>query len=671
MNRKFVVGVSVALLSAATLKSAAAYADSPANSLPVAPGTARAAGASRAPHAAPLEEMVVSAHRLHVPLPTTFAVTQLDQADLQRTLTQSLVAVLRQQPGLDVTDALGDGSQATLSLRGFGGNAGANTLLVVDGQAINPADLSPPDLNSLSLADVERIEILAGSASARYGDQATGGVIALATRAAGTGDSGVALGVDSFNGRRYGLALDTTLAAVGVRVAGNRTRSDGFRDDARFDRDDGSLHLTQAYDGGRVDLHLQRVNQKRLALGALTAAQLRADRRQAGSKLALDTRTDNARFGWQQDYSSVHLELDGYRTKFTSTSPSSSPTFGNSLTSIKRTSTALSPRALIDVANAKVTLGVDLHREDFRFGNDSSFFGTSGNKQQLASGAAYALWYQPLAKDWQLQLGARRAIAHNDASGFAGTQLIAHKFHEANTAWETGLHWQATERVAFNARVANSFRVPKVDEQLSVFTGLNPLTTQSGRSVELNGAYQDVHAHAQLSVYQLTLHHEIDFDPRAGFFGDNINLPSTRRQGATGSFSWMFDERLSAGINGELLNATLRGGNTLPFVPKRTLFAWLNWQAQPWLQTRVETAYTGPRYAIGDYANLRGEQGGFAVVNVGLRTRWRDATLTGRIDNLFNRQYAETASFASFLNALVFQPATGRRYALTFEWKMQ
>ena len=617
----------------------------------------------------PIETVVVSAHRLHVPLPNAFASISLDSAAIARTLTPSLADVLRQQAALDLTDAFGDGSQTTLSLRGFGGNASANTAFVIDGQPVNPADLSTPDLNAIALDDIAGIDILAGSSAVRYGDQAVGGVIALSTRPAGTGPSSVAAGLDSYDGRRYAVVVDGSIAGVGARLSGKRARRAGYRDGADFAKDDGLLHLSRVTPDGRLDLDLQRVTQQRLALGALSRAQLHTDRRQGGSRLAIHSRTDNGRFGWQQDIGRAHFEMTAYRAEFTSRSPSDSPTFGHSLTLIDRRQTSLSPRVLLDFAATKLLLGADARQDTFRFSNASSAFGDSGNHQRLSDVAAYAVLYQRLVTDVHLELGLRGARARNNATGFASFGRIAHRFDEHATAAEAALTWRARPALTVAVRTASSYRLPKADEQLSVFTGLNPLSTQMGRSDELTLNYHAAPITAMVNVYHLQLHREIDFDPRAGFFGDNINLRPTRRLGVLATAQWDVTDEWTAGANGHVLRARLAGGNTLPFVPRRSAMAWLSWQPRPWLDARIEGAYAGPRYAIGDYANAAGEQGGYSVVNLGLRARWRAVTLTLRTDNVFDRKYAELASFVGFTNALVFQPATGRRYALTLEYR--
>ena len=74
------------------------------------------------------------------------------------------------------------GVGATVDMRGFGVNASDNTLILIDGQRLNPLDSSSVRWESVPLNAVERIEILNGGGGVQYGDKAVGGVINIITR---------------------------------------------------------------------------------------------------------------------------------------------------------------------------------------------------------------------------------------------------------------------------------------------------------------------------------------------------------------------------------------------------------------------------------------------------------------------------------------------------------
>ncbi|MFA7592969.1 MAG: TonB-dependent receptor plug domain-containing protein, partial [Thiohalobacteraceae bacterium] len=136
-----------------------------------------AAGAVR------LEPVVVSATRsLQSSVPTPAAISIIDRTEIEASGALQITEVLRGRGGVQLSDPYGDGSRAVIGMRGFGENAAANTLILVDGRRLNNSDLAAPDLNSIALKDVERIEIIHGSAGVLFGDQAVGGVINIITR---------------------------------------------------------------------------------------------------------------------------------------------------------------------------------------------------------------------------------------------------------------------------------------------------------------------------------------------------------------------------------------------------------------------------------------------------------------------------------------------------------
>ena len=129
------------------------------------------------------DEVVVTATRseqLGVVTPTSISVVTAE--DIALTGASSLTEVLRSQAGIQINDNIGNGSRASVTMRGFGSNNVNNILIVVDGRKLNNPTLEAPLLSSVALKDVERIEILQGSGGVLFGDQAVGGVINIITR---------------------------------------------------------------------------------------------------------------------------------------------------------------------------------------------------------------------------------------------------------------------------------------------------------------------------------------------------------------------------------------------------------------------------------------------------------------------------------------------------------
>ena len=153
-------------------------------------------------------------------------VSVIERADIEASGQQTIADLLARQPGIQTSTSGGPGSATNFYVRGA---RPEQTKVLVDGVPLNSVDLSGSPLRFLSLADVERIEILRGPASALYGADAIGGVIQIFTRSGRPG-----LTADAFAG--YGM-LDTRQASAGVsggneqwrfRIEGNHESSAGF-----------------------------------------------------------------------------------------------------------------------------------------------------------------------------------------------------------------------------------------------------------------------------------------------------------------------------------------------------------------------------------------------------------------------------------------------------------
>lgn len=102
-----------------------------------------------------------------------------DRAAIEASGRRDVGELLRSTPGVVVTQAGGPGSATTVSIRGSSAN---EVLVLVDGVPINSTITGEADLSHLSLENVERVTVLPGAQSARYGSRALAGVVAIETR---------------------------------------------------------------------------------------------------------------------------------------------------------------------------------------------------------------------------------------------------------------------------------------------------------------------------------------------------------------------------------------------------------------------------------------------------------------------------------------------------------
>ncbi len=176
-----------------------------------------------------LEELVVTASRNEIPLRQVGAsVSVLTEADIQLQVAQSLNDLLRNQPGITVSNSGGLGKDSALRIRG---EEGYRTLVLIDGvELTDPTGTQAMShVEHLNLAnDIERIEILRGPQGFVYGADA-GGVINIFTRSVNDGLGGAAaLEAGSYNTQRLNASLSGGTKSADGFISVARLSSDGF-----------------------------------------------------------------------------------------------------------------------------------------------------------------------------------------------------------------------------------------------------------------------------------------------------------------------------------------------------------------------------------------------------------------------------------------------------------
>ena len=194
----------------------------------VAPGMAEAGGQS-SPRTITLDEIVVTATKTEKKVEDVpGSVTVIDQEDLKKQNIQSVDDALNSLSGVFVkrTKGLMD-STASVRLRGFNGDQ--YTLILLDGQPLNDAYTGGLDWGSLSVGNIERIEVIRGAASALYGGNAMGGVVNIITKSPRKLELEASGGYGSNGTERYRFSAGNRfLDKLSLRVGFENERTDGY-----------------------------------------------------------------------------------------------------------------------------------------------------------------------------------------------------------------------------------------------------------------------------------------------------------------------------------------------------------------------------------------------------------------------------------------------------------
>ncbi len=124
--------------------------------------------------------LVITANRVEQPISSVLApVVVIDRAEIESRQVQSLPALLKTLPGVQITTLGGRGHMSSLFIRGTNSN---HSLVLMNGRPIAAMVAGTPDLSQIPLGNIERIEYIRGPRAAVYGSDAIGGVINLITK---------------------------------------------------------------------------------------------------------------------------------------------------------------------------------------------------------------------------------------------------------------------------------------------------------------------------------------------------------------------------------------------------------------------------------------------------------------------------------------------------------
>jgi len=172
-----------------------------------------------------LGQVVVTATKTEVPIKNVAAsVTVITKEEIEARQATEIPSLLREVPGLNVTQQGSRGSTTTVFPRG--GESNFN-LILIDGVKVNDAG-GFFDFGDLSTDNIERIEIIRGPHSALYGADAMGSVIQIFTkRGKGAPRIEGSIAGGNLNTFEEKVSLSGGSERVGYSLAVGRTDTDG------------------------------------------------------------------------------------------------------------------------------------------------------------------------------------------------------------------------------------------------------------------------------------------------------------------------------------------------------------------------------------------------------------------------------------------------------------
>ncbi len=585
-----------------------------------------------------LPPVVVSASRFEEPVNQVPAYVRVITADdIQRSGAFSVPSLLSQLGGIPVSgSSLGQlGLGANVDLGGYGVTSNSTTLVLVDGQRLNPPDSQGVSWETVPLNAIERIEILHGAAGVQFGNGAVGGVVNIITRP-GSGTS-ISQTIGSFNtlitSASYGHVMDDAR----LSIQASRSSTDGWRENSGAHASSVRLRYTKDL-GAKDRAFIEAYVSDSLShtpggvLGQVgQGSQQGAKFNNVGSYA--DSGNLSARTGVSRSVAAGVMfegELSYRRRKSDLTSPyydtadsiSSGYVGGPVKSFLDGWESAFTPRFKMDLGNGGAMIaGYDLSRAAQWSSNN---FGTLGQQTILANQgpfyyydnvvsdrqnasltnqSIYLTGRQPVTAKLDLNAGARRQwqdaatydLNKSSANGATRTQ----QSYAAN-AFDLALNYRYNGQDRLYAKWNRSFRFANLDEfwgfddnMNRVFSGA--LKPQTADTIELGGDWRSEMSSLTMAVFQSVSSNEIRYDPAAR--ANNNSAYGIRRTGLLWDFSHRWSPKLTLSGGGKIQQTVYAAGpyagQTVGLVPDKTFAGRLNYAADEHLSIGAVASYVG------------------------------------------------------------------------------
>lgn len=568
------------------------------------------------------ETIVVTADRVAEPLDdATDSVSVITADDLQRAQVVSVADALRDLAGINIVRSGSLGHTASAFVRGA---SSSQVLVLIDGVEINDPFFGGVDLGAFVTSGIERIEIVRGAQSPLYGSQAMSGVINIVTapREGAAPATTLRAEAGSMSTHRESLQSSGGSHALQWNVAGSYLGSEG-----QFDNDEfrnvqlnglarwtltpastlalhafgGDAHIGIPFNGRRRSLH--RESDSRLGVGGVEYLL------HASPLLSLEARA------------SVTDRDDAFRDPEDRFSQSSSS--DSKLWRAMAQNTAM-------VGAQSITFGVEQKNEDV--------LATSNNATALdESIRTTGVYLQDKFESGPLMLT-------------AGVRLDRHSRFGSHTSPRLSAAYQLNDRWRVRGAAGSAFRAPSAGELAYPFYGNPDLDPEVNRAAEAGVDFRVERLAVGVTAFASKYRGLITFDP-VTFVAANIDRATTRGAELSASAQVRDAWRVTAAYT-HLLTRDEATGKPLPRRPRNSAALTLGYARDAWTAS-ANANLTGRRFERDFETSTDRFNAGYVTFDLAGAYQLRSALqLTARIENLFDREYAEAFAF----------PAPGRAF---------
>ncbi|HHQ4589005.1 TPA: TonB-dependent receptor domain-containing protein [Aeromonas veronii] len=566
--------------------------------------------------------LVITANRVEQPVSSVLApVVVIDRAEIESRQVQSLPDLLKTLPGVQMATLGGRGHISSLFVRGTNSN---HSLVLMNGRPIAAMVAGTPDLSQIPLGNIERIEYIRGPRAAAYGSDAIGGVINLITKTSAKNGSETHLkGGAGSNG--YGQGELRTVQSFGQKTDMNMLigyeRTDGFDvvantkqpDRDGFNSKNGQFGLNHTFnDAWSADFNAQRYQNLTEFDGRYDQQQVDTFQYDGGLKFQSKALTSRLEASYGENSSKSWEESKGKSSADPTHTGMTNISWINSWSGIE---------------DLNLTGGVDWQREQMK--SDSRSGGqpfTVPDRDNTGAFVVGSYVWRPFLFELSGRTDDNQQYGrHNTWSAASGLDIDEH--HNVRLSYGTafkapsfmdlyyGVPAELKPEESKNLELGLSGRYSAWDWSVNLYRNridnlIYCLTSMSYTCNPKNTTADIKGVETEIGIDTGPVHHRLSYDYTRAKDTGNQDLQLLRRAEHKGS--WIADTRFDA--------------TTLT----------------------TELLYVGKRYDNNWATNQRVELGAYTLLNLAASYEvTQQFTLGGRIDNLFDRDYAPAYGYAS------------------------
>jgi iron complex outermembrane receptor protein len=633
-------------------------------------------------------------------LPTD--VVRIERSQIERSTARSLPDLLQTEANVFFRSTSGRISDGEISMRGFGENSGLRSLILVNGQPLNPSDMGGVNWDLVPLDSVESLEVLRGGQNVLYGDRALAGVIKIETRQAYQNHAQLNGVWGNYGYAQQSIQLAASLGNWGVRAGGTLMEVDGYREHSQAWSENANLGAQYVFESGdRLEFFLSNGESYTQFSGPIGTYEAFKQSPRSSSNLGQDqswVTGGRATILMEADRSWGGMELSmGY--DFSDTDWALSSVYGANL----QTGWTLRPRFLIGEKGHRVIMGADFVYDDLEFKQYKDIARTIQRSNAFVDegrGSPYFFAEQSLSDRLTLSGGLRyewsRFEVENNTyvegqidpliSTNRGTSRTspnpnyknpadidpAHSYSsqlsESGGAAELSLNYRVSDRLSAWLGYDHSYRYPVFDE-IASYQGValaqsvnSDLEAEEGDGFDFGLKYYGDKHQVFVTCHAMWMQNEIGFveDPNTKL-GLNVNVGPVNRYGA--DVSWAYsDASYGFSTAWAYVHTEMRAGegrgNAVPQVPSLHVTNQLWYEPLPALRLTLIHRYVGEQYQGGDFANTSRQLDGYNVFDTRLQFEVSDnVSIYLKASNVFDVLYAEAAYFGTYY------PGAGRSFS--------